>query len=269
MHMLESDHPVPLYEQVKQFITQGIRAGEWGAGGRLPSEIDLVERLGVSRMTVHRALRELMASGVIVRLQGVGTFVSRTTPQSTLLEMRDIAEEIRERGGRHSSDVKVLETLVLDQAMAEKVGLRSGQKVFHSLILHRENNVPVQVEERWINPSVFPEYGRIDFTKITPYQYLTRSARITEVEHIIHAMMPDPTMQDLLDIEAGHPCLLLLRRTWSKTTLATSSRFLFPGQRYTLGSRYKVDGAAAQPKRLVPLKRTRAETAPRAKRLRT
>src|SRR5262245_29449395 len=74
------DFPVPLYEKVKQFITDGIRAGEWEAGGRLPSEIDLVEKLGVSRMTVHRALRELMATGIVVRLQGVGTFVSRNKP---------------------------------------------------------------------------------------------------------------------------------------------------------------------------------------------
>jgi GntR family transcriptional regulator, histidine utilization repressor len=258
----DNNTPAPLYEKVKQFITDGIRSGEWEAGGRLPSEIDLVERLGVSRMTVHRALRELMAGGIIVRMQGVGTFVSSNKPQSTLIEMRDIADEIEERGNLHHADVKVLETITLDPPTAESIGLRSGQKVFHSLILHYENDDPVQVEERWINAAVFPKYGMTDFTRITPYKYLTRSVPVSEIEHVLHAILPDKAVQSMLKVSAHEPCLLLMRRTWTKGKLATSSRFVFPGARYSLGSRYKVDGEAARPSRLIPLK-TRRTNRPR------
>jgi len=56
---LRPEAPQPLYLQVKQFVIDGIRAGEWGDAKRLPSENFLVEQLNVSRMTVHRALREL------------------------------------------------------------------------------------------------------------------------------------------------------------------------------------------------------------------
>jgi GntR family histidine utilization transcriptional repressor len=268
MSNFDNNVPAPLYEKVKQFITKGIRAGEWEAGGRLPSEIDLVERLGVSRMTVHRALRELMASGAIVRLQGVGTFVSMAKPQLPLLELRDIADEIQERGNRHYAEVKVLETIALDASMAETTGLRVGQKVFHSMILHHENDDPVQVEERWINADIFPDYGQTDFTRVTPYKHLTSSVPVTEVEHIIHAIVPEETIQDMLQTGLDEPCLLLLRRTWAKGKLATSSRFTFPGNRYSLGSRYKVDGEVKTPSSLIPLKAKRRAPARKRRRKR-
>lgn len=58
------------YERVKQHILQRIQNGEWTAGMQLPSEPELVESLGVSRMTVHRALRELSSDGLLSRIQG-------------------------------------------------------------------------------------------------------------------------------------------------------------------------------------------------------
>ena len=88
------DKPPKLYEQVKQYLRNGIAAGTWTEGGRIPSEFELMERLGASRMTVHRALREMSAEGLLLRVQGVGSFVRRQTPRSALLEIHDIAEDI-------------------------------------------------------------------------------------------------------------------------------------------------------------------------------
>jgi len=67
---------VPIYEQVKVFICTKIKKGEWIAGDSVPSESALMHQFGVSRMTVNRALRELMAEGVVRRVQGSGTFVA-------------------------------------------------------------------------------------------------------------------------------------------------------------------------------------------------
>lgn len=245
--MDDYDDTMPAYEQVKRFITNHIQSGEWEAGRRVPSEVELIEQLGVSKMTVNRAMRELTAAGIIMRRQGVGSFVSKTKPQSALLEMRDIAEEIEARGSRHSADIKILETITLEKSDAEMVGMRAGLRVFHSLIVHRENGTPVQLEERWIDPAVFPNYISIDFSKVTPYRYLRRSVEATEVEHVIHAVSPGSQARELLDVPEGEPCLLLFRRTWAGDTLATSSQFLFPGSGYALGSRYRLDSVGSRP----------------------
>ncbi|MGS0753285.1 GntR family transcriptional regulator [Roseateles sp. GG27B] len=72
-----SSAPTPQYLKVKNHLREGIAAGRWVAGDLLPSEAELVLLFGVSRMTVSRALRELTQDGLIVRLQGVGTFVAQ------------------------------------------------------------------------------------------------------------------------------------------------------------------------------------------------
>ncbi|MDC6679410.1 GntR family transcriptional regulator, partial [Leclercia adecarboxylata] len=66
----------PLYEKVKEYILRNVSTGVWAREQRIPSENELVATLGVSRMTVHRALRELTSEGFLVRIQGVGTFVA-------------------------------------------------------------------------------------------------------------------------------------------------------------------------------------------------
>ncbi|RUY09009.1 GntR family transcriptional regulator, partial [Mesorhizobium sp. M7A.F.Ca.CA.004.12.1.1] len=98
------DTASPLYEKVKDYILANIGTGRWGKDRKLPSENELVASLGVSRMTVHRALRELTSAGFLIRLQGVGTFIAPPRPQSTLIEINNIAAEIVERGNRHRSE---------------------------------------------------------------------------------------------------------------------------------------------------------------------
>lgn len=244
---LRPEAPEPLYQQVKQFVVDGIRAGHWGNEKRLPSESYLVGRLNVSRMTVHRALRELKSEGVIVRVPGRGTFVSPEKPRSTLLETQDIAAEIRGRGATYHCRVETLEKLEADRETAAALGLKPGDTVFHSAIVHEENGEPVQFEERWINPAVAPGYLEQDFTLRTPHRYLIMCAPITEVEHVLHAIRPDTRVQHYLRIGADEPCLLLARRTWSGALTATRSFFIYPGERYSLGGRYKVIGEAEQP----------------------
>ena len=244
---LRPDAPEPLYQQVKQFVIDGIRAGEWGDERRLPSENYLVERLNVSRMTVHRALRELKSEGVVVRVPGRGTFVSAEKPRSTLLETQDIAEEIRGRGAAYRCRVEALDSLRADKELTMALGLKAGDAVFHSAIVHEENGDPVQFEERWINPLVAPGYLEQDFTTRTPHQYLVMCAPITEVEHVLHAIRPDRRAREFLRLAGDEPCLLLVRRTWSGSVAATRSCFIYPGARYSLGGRYKVFGEAERP----------------------
>ena len=97
--------PEPLYRQVKRHILERIAARALIEGAQVPSENELTRELGISRMTAHRALRELTAEGVLRRVRGAGTFVAAAKPESALFEVRNIAEEIAARGGRHSAEV--------------------------------------------------------------------------------------------------------------------------------------------------------------------
>jgi len=231
-----------LYEQVKAFITHKIQDGSWPAGHRLPSESELVAQFGVARMTVNRALRELVEQGRIVRVAGVGSFVAEDKPQSTLLQIANIASEIRARGHDYRCEFLVAERIAASPDVAVWLDLRPGESVFHTVCLHLENDIPVQLEDRHVNPRVVPNFLEQDFSVIPPSEYLVRNVPFDQIEHVVDAVLPTPEQAERLDMPVTDPCLLLTRRTWTRTTPVTMVRCLHPASRYRLGSRFRADG---------------------------
>ncbi|WP_448955135.1 histidine utilization repressor [Labrys neptuniae] len=236
----------PLYEKVKNYILQNISDGTWMPDHKLPSEHEFVAMMGVSRMTIHRAMRELTAAGFLKRLPGVGTFVRMPEQRSSLLEINNIAAEIAARGNHHSSQVVALQTVMTSRELMRHFQFVAKQKVFHSIIVHFENDVPVQLEERFVNPRLVPNYDRQDFSTGTTYDYLMQATPATELEHLISAIPAEPDVARLLHVVVGAPCLLLRRRTWSGTTVATVNNLTYVGIRYTLGSRYNLTPAFSE-----------------------
>lgn len=232
------DTASPLYEKVKDYILTNIGAGRWSKDNKLPSENELVASLGISRMTINRALRELTSAGLLIRIQGVGTFVAPPRPQSALIEINNIAAEILARGNRHRSEVLVLETLAATAELAASFEMARRARLHHSIVVHFENDIPVQIEERFVNPALVPDYDKQDFVGMATYDYLMQKTPATEVEHIISAVPADPVAAAHLDVAEGTCCLLLHRRTWTGAVVATLSRLTYVGTRYSLGSRY-------------------------------
>ncbi len=235
-----SEAASPLYEKVKDYILGNISNGTWPRNCKLPSEHELVATTGVSRMTVHRALRELTAAGFLTRIQGVGTFVKMPEPRAGLLEINSIAAEIEGRGNRHASTVISMERTITSPDLAKRFEFNNRRKVFHSVIVHLENEIPVQLEERFVNPELVPGYDEQDFSHKTTFDYLMRVTPVTELEHLISAVAADEDASRLLRIPIGGPCLLLHRRTWSGATVATVNNLTYVGNRYSLGSRYSL-----------------------------
>ncbi|MDH4021841.1 MAG: histidine utilization repressor [Gammaproteobacteria bacterium] len=229
-----ADPAMPRYQQLKAYIVGSIQAGELGPGDRAPSELELVRRFGVSRMTANRALCELASDGVVVRQAGVGTFVADAQSRSHALDVRNIADEIRERGHAHRARVVLLEKAVASRDTAARLRLRPGGALFHSLIIHFENDLPVQAEDRYVSAHAAPDYLRQDFSRITPNEYLSRAAPLQTVEHVIRAEVPAQRIRSLLKMPAHEPCLVIHRRTWSGGRPVSIAALHHPGARYEL-----------------------------------
>ncbi|AJG20811.1 histidine utilization repressor [Cupriavidus basilensis] len=240
--------PAALYQQVKDYIARHIQSRAWQPGDRVPSEQELVTRFGVSRMTVNRALRELAEQGRVVRVAGVGTFVAQHKPQSTLLNVVNLQDEIRMRGHDYACDVMVVERVAASIEVAAALDLRTGESVFHSVCVHREDGVPVQLEDRYVNPRVAPDFINQDFAAadaVKPGEYLLRHVPYDQIEHVVDAISATAEQAAQLEMPATQPCLLLTRRTWTGGTPVTFVRCLHPGNRYRLGSRFRADGNPA------------------------
>jgi GntR family histidine utilization transcriptional repressor len=241
--------PAPLYVKIKRLIQQKILSGEFAVDGRIPSENELVRDLGISRMTVNRALRELSGEGILLRVPGVGTFVASTKVQSDFLEIKNLADDIRGRGHRHSAEPKLLREEQVKPEMARTLGVREGTAVYHLVCVHRENGLAVQLEDRFVNPAAAPDFLVQDFTQSTATEYLLRVIAASEAEHVIEAVRPSLQAQRWLAIGADEPCLVLRRTTWSSGVPVTHASLLYPGSRYRLGGRF---APRAMPRR-VPL----------------
>ncbi|MFQ6017456.1 MAG: histidine utilization repressor [Kiloniellaceae bacterium] len=238
----------PLYRQVKEHIVGRILAGDWPEGDRLPSENQLTGDLGVSRMTAHRALRELTNEGWLTRVQGAGTFVAEAKPQSALLEIRNVRDEIDARGHEHSCEVALLAREKASPETARALEVAPGTTIYHSILVHREDGVPIQVEDRQVNPAFASGYIDQDFTRTTAFEYLGQLGPMAAAEHVIEAILPDSTARRLLGVAPGDPCLLLTRRTWSNGRVVSRVRQTYPGARYRLAGRQDYPmGPGAQP----------------------
>jgi GntR family histidine utilization transcriptional repressor len=230
---------LPAYEQVKGWIRQHIASGEWRPGDPVPSESALMEQFGISRMTVNRALRELAAEGLVTRVQGSGTRVAQLHRISSRLTIRDIHEEVSERGHVHTACVLRLGREKAKAELAQLFGLAAGTSIFHSVLVHMENGVPIQYEDRYVNPAAAPHYLETDFTSTSPTLHLLQHAPLTEASYSIEACLPTAEEAKHLRIRRSEPCLAMTRRTVSGAHVASVARLLYPGTRYSFAGQFQ------------------------------
>ena len=229
----------PAYEQVKAFIKSRIGSGGWKPGDPVPSESVLMQQFGISRMTVNRALRELVAAGMVTRIQGSGSFVAELHRISSTLTLRDIHEEVIERGHLHGTRVLTVEARRASAEVARALGLRSGGRVFHTVMIHLENGLPIQYEDRYVNPAAAPNYLQTDFSQTTATHHLLKHAPLTEASYSVEACLPSVEEARHLEISVNEPCLMMTRRTVSGAHVASLARLLYPGSRYSFSGQFQ------------------------------
>jgi GntR family histidine utilization transcriptional repressor len=230
---------VPAYEQVKAHIRQRIGSGEWRPGDPVPSESALMQQFSISRMTANRALRELSAEGLVDRVQGSGTRVAQLHRISSRLTIRDIHEEVAERGHVHTTRVLRVGKERAGAGLARSLGLKAGAVVFHSVLVHLENAIPIQYEDRYVNPAAAPAYLDTDFTRTSPTLHLLQNAPLTEASYSIEACLPTAEEARELGIKRSEPCLVMMRRTVSGANAASVARLVYPGTRYSFAGEFQ------------------------------
>lgn len=243
---MSTDRPAPRYRQIKDELLARIRAGEWCVGEAIPPEEGLARDFGVARMTVNRALRELTDAGVLTRTRGAGTFVAPPRVEAPLLEIRNIAEDIAARGHQHAAELRSLSRGSADDERAAAFELPPGAPLFHSVLVHLEDGRPIQVEDRWVNAALAPDYLTLDFTAETPNAYLSRVAPLARADFSVEARLPTREVAAWLAIDARAPCLVMRRLTRTAGGVASVATLWHPGERYRLHAVIEVDPRAAR-----------------------
>lgn len=230
---------LPRYLQIKNYLLEQLGKGRWKEGEAVPPEQTLARQFGVSRMTVNRAVRELTHEQVLTRVQGSGTYVAKRKYQATLIAIKSIADEVRDRGHVHSSRVHGLESIKAQEPWTHQFEVGTGHLLFRSLIVHLDNGVPIQFEDRWVNAALAPDYLKQDFSVTTPNEYLMAAAPLQGVSYSVEALSASQEIADLLDIAEKEPCLVLRRKTLSQGQVASIATMWYPGSRYQLAGEFQ------------------------------
>ncbi len=227
------------FERIKQHLKSKLESGLWPPGALMPSEAELVSEFSVSRMTVNRALRELQLEGLVDRIQGVGTFAAQLHRVSSSLVIRDIHEEIVGRGHTHHATIHLAREEIANAAAVERLGIAFGARVFHTIIVHHENGVPLQCEDRLVNALCAPDYLSVDFTQMTPTHYLLDIAPLWEARFSVQAGLASTREAKLLGLKATDPCLIVQRRTVNNVMPITQAKLVHPAGRYQIEGVFK------------------------------
>ena len=226
---------LPRFVKIKSKLLEQIESGQLASGDRVPSENQLAIAFSVSRMTARRALTDLVTEGILLRSQGLGTFVADHRPMSSMLEINSINDEITQRGHAYTNKLISIETVQANEQQSAWLDVKLQSSLFHSKIVHMENKVPIQLENRWVNPLWAPKYLSQNFHQITANQYLSKVAPMTQADHSIEAILPPKETANLLEISTHEPCLQVSRRTYSAMGVVSYALLTHPGNRYRIG----------------------------------
>jgi GntR family histidine utilization transcriptional repressor len=228
----------PIYDQIRRAIRDLVLNGTWPPGTPVPAEHALMEQLGASRMTVHRALVQLAREGLITRRRRSGTIVASPPASHAMLDILSIPQEVERLGQRYEHEVLSREDGRPSAELAIRFGLKRGERVAHLVTLHRADNKPHVLEERVIHLATVAAAADEDFRDTPPGDWLLQNSLWSQAEHAISAVPAEPDDARLLGIEAGEACLLIERRTWNQGAPITAVRLLYPGTRHRFVGRF-------------------------------
>ena len=225
----------PLHEAIRARLEADILAGIYKPGEKLPNETHLAAEWNCARMTVSRALGALAEAGMVQRRKRAGTFVARRTVQETVLEIRDVAAEVRASGREYAFRRLARREAGASAEEAAALGVKEGAPVLLVVGLHLADGQAHALEERLINLDAAPAAARERFEDTAPGAWLLTHVPWTEAEHAITALAADSQTAKRLGISTGSALLSLERKTWASGACVTSARFLYPAgaQRFT------------------------------------
>lgn len=223
----------PLHRRIRHDIESRIMSGEWRPGHRIPTEAEWMDAYGCSRMTVNKALRSLVQSGLLESRKRAGTFVSAPRFHRAALEIPDIRAEILGQGLSYRLDLVHSERRKASEE--DKVLLRIADGELLAIqCRHFAEDLPYALEHRLINLAAVPTAAAVDFSAEPPGSWLLAHVPWTEAEHRITAINADKATAESLRIPEQAACIALERWTWRGEERITYARTLYPGDRYAL-----------------------------------
>lgn len=218
MNSIVRKSPLPRYYQLKEIMREKINSNEWKPGDLIPSERELGEQYGISRMTARQAITELVNEGLFYREQGKGTFVSRHKITQQLIRLTGFTEDMKARGQQPGSKIISAKMIPADETVAEQLHIKPGLMIFQLQRLRLADEEPLAIE---VSNLFFNGCERLieeDLENNSLYRLLESKYKLPlmEAEQQLEAGLIGPEEAQLLNIPVGSAALFVRRTTYSE-----------------------------------------------------
>jgi GntR family transcriptional regulator len=224
---------------VRQDLADRIARGDLAPGERLPTEQELRDQFGVSRVTVRRALASLARDGLVYAIQGRGTFVASdrlAEPPNTLLSFHDLAAS---RYVSVAAQPLQVDTRPATLDEAEAFGIAPGATLFELVRLRRLDDLPVAIDSTVLPLAIAPGLPELDWSQESLYARLTASGHTpVAADYSVEARAADGHVARLLGTSPGSPILVAESQVSDQSgRLIVAGLITYRGDRYRFRSR--------------------------------
>jgi GntR family transcriptional regulator len=225
---------VPVYVQIREMLIECIQSGEWPAGTRIPAERDLAAEFGVSRGTVRQAITDLVAKGLLRRVQGSGTYVAEPKVEMPGHILLSFTEAMRRQGIEPGARLVAVEVVPATRKLAERLRLTVGESVYRIVRVRLGNRQPMALEFSHFPVRLCPGLDRFDLERRSIYEVLREEYDLILVraEQSLEPTLARKFEAEALGVAEGSPLMLWERLAFAVTGLPVEyAKDLYRGDR--------------------------------------
>src|ERR1700733_377620 len=208
---------VPLYGRVEEVLASEITRGDLQPGDRLPSEDELLTRFSVSRITIRRAIQNLIQRGVLEIRRGLGTFVLAPKVSQELTRLTGFVEDMDTHGRKASARVVSQGVVAATSRVAQHLGISKGTRVMRIERVRLADSVPMSFDETYLPLEIGRKIVRNDLRVMPIFTLLEEKYGIplAEAEYSLEAAAASAHVADALNVPEGAPVLRIERTSFT------------------------------------------------------
>lgn len=232
--MLNEKSPVALYHQVKELLLDKIKSSEWPVNTKIPSERELCELYGVSRITVRQALNDLEKEGYFYRKQGKGTFVTSSKIEQRLANFYSFSEEMRKMGYTPATSILEFKLTDSNENISAQLNINKGDKVYSIKRLRMADNEPFALEVSYIPYDLCPDMKEEEISNQGLYNTMDNkyNLRPDEAEETFEAVLINKKDAEILKTNKSSAALSIERLAYSKGKVVEYCKSVIRGDRF-------------------------------------
>lgn len=237
--IIDKNSFVPIYYQLYKYFKKQISDGVLKPGDTLPTEMEIADKFGISRMTVRRAIAELANGGMVYTQKGKGTFVARPKLDNVVFNLNNFYDEIRQKG--LNPHTKILEAKIVkaDRLLAKRMEVELNTRCLFFRFVITADGEPLAYEAKYTiyskqRPTLETELKDPSLSKLAAVHSDSEPASSKKVLMVSTAMNEEP---EILGIPPGSPVFLMLQTIYdADNKIIAWGKSIFRGDHYKLVS---------------------------------